>query len=123
MVGHDFAQLRALIRRPRRFPRAHDRHAQRDEGRSQPTRGADVLVQDGLREQRGQRLLHDIVSLLNDHGLVLRTLQPVPHFDGDLVEVNAFFTKSRFAVRALNQDQRRKFALLTKVWELPDYRP
>jgi FkbM family methyltransferase len=72
---------------------------------------------------RGQKLLHDIVSLLADYGLVLRTLQHATSFDGDLVEVNAFFTKSRFAVRLLDQDRRRKFGLLTKVWELAEYRP
>jgi hypothetical protein len=72
---------------------------------------------------RGQKLLHDIISLMSDHGLVLRTLQHVAQFDGDLVEVNAFFTKSRFAVRSLTPDQRRKFSLLTKVWELPEYPP
>jgi FkbM family methyltransferase len=72
---------------------------------------------------RGQRLLHDIIALLGDFGLVLRTLQHVEQFDGDLVEVNAFFTKSRFAVRQLTAERRGKFDLLTKVWELPVYPP
>jgi FkbM family methyltransferase len=72
---------------------------------------------------RGQKLLHDIVSMLSDYGLVLRTLQHVGQFDGDLVEVNAFFTMPLHAVRRLSPSQRRKFDLLTKVWELPVYRP
>jgi FkbM family methyltransferase len=72
---------------------------------------------------RDQKLLHDIVSMLRDYGLVLRTLQHVGQFDGDLVEVNAFFTKSRYQLRSLSPLQRRKIDLLTKVWELPVYRP
>jgi FkbM family methyltransferase len=72
---------------------------------------------------RGQKLLHDIVSLLDDYGLVLRTLQHVGQFDGDLVEVNAFFTKSRHQLQSLVPLRRRKFDLLTRVWELPMYRP
>jgi hypothetical protein len=47
----------------------------------------------------------------------------VGQFDGDLVEVNAFFTKSRYQLRSLSPLQRRKIDLLTKVWELPVYRP
>jgi FkbM family methyltransferase len=72
---------------------------------------------------REQKLLHEIIGMLRDYGLMLRTLQLVGQFDGDLVEVNAFFTKSRHAVRSLSPPQRRKFDLLTKVWELPVYRP
>lgn len=72
---------------------------------------------------RGQKLLHDIVSLLAEYGQVLRTLQHVGQFDGDLVEVNAFFTKPRRAIQALSPQRRQKFDLLTKVWELPAYRP
>jgi FkbM family methyltransferase len=72
---------------------------------------------------RGQKLLHDVISLLSNYGLVLRNLEHVPHFDGDLVEVNAFFTKPRFVVRDFSPVQKRKFELLTKVWGLPTYLP
>jgi len=72
---------------------------------------------------RGQRLLHDIISLLSDYGLVLRTLQHVGQFDGDLVEVNAFFTPPRRAIASLTSLQRQKFDLLTQVWELSPYHP
>jgi FkbM family methyltransferase len=71
---------------------------------------------------RGQKLLHDIIAYLGDFGFVLRALEPVPHFDGDYVEANAFFTKARAAVRAYDATQRRKFDLLTKVWGLTPYR-
>ena len=33
----------------------------------------------------GQKLFHELVRLLDDFELVLRKLQPVPHFDGDLI--------------------------------------
>jgi FkbM family methyltransferase len=72
---------------------------------------------------RGQKVLQDIVGLLSNYGMVLRNLEPSPNFDGDLVEVNAFFTKPRHAVRMLNTLRRQKFDLLIKAWELPAYRP
>ena len=73
---------------------------------------------------REQRLLHEIIALLGEYGFVLRKLEQnkMDHFDGDLVEVDAFFTKPRAAVRSYNQVQRRKFDLLTEVWQLPHYR-
>jgi FkbM family methyltransferase len=73
---------------------------------------------------RGQRLMHDIVALLSDHGFVLRKLDQdkIGNFDGDLVEVDAFFTKPRSVVRSYGEIQRRKFDLLTEVWHLAKYR-
>lgn len=67
---------------------------------------------------RDQKLLHDLVGLLENFGLVLRKLEPVPHFDGDLVEVDAFFTRSRPSMQALGASERRKFDLMCRVWEL-----
>jgi FkbM family methyltransferase len=73
---------------------------------------------------RGQKLLHDLIALLGTYGLVLRRLDTdskLSHFDGDLIEADAYFTKSRRAVRGLDSAQRTKFALLTQVWQLPPY--
>jgi FkbM family methyltransferase len=73
---------------------------------------------------RGQKLLHDLISLLDTYGLVLRRLDTsskLSHFDGDLIEADAYFTKSRRAMRKLDSVQRTKFALLTEVWQLPPY--
>ena len=67
---------------------------------------------------RNQKLLHDVVRLLDSFGLVLRKLEPVPHFDGDLVEVDAFFTRSRESMQTLGEVARRKFDLMRQVWEL-----
>lgn len=73
---------------------------------------------------REQKLLGDIIALLREYGFVLRKLDQnkMNNFDGDLVEVDAFFTKPRHVVRAYNATQRRKFDLLTEVWELAPYR-
>jgi FkbM family methyltransferase len=69
---------------------------------------------------RDQHLLHEIIALLGDYGFVLRKLDQnkMDHFDGDLVEVDAFFTKPLSVVRSYDQIQRRKFDLLTTVWQL-----
>jgi len=69
----------------------------------------------------GQKLLHDIVELLGRHGLVLRRLNRVPHFDNAFVEGDAFFTCERRAVSSLPPAQLDKFRLLQDVWELPPY--
>lgn len=73
---------------------------------------------------RDQRLLHEIISLLSHYGFVLRKLDQnkMDNFDGDLVEVDAFFTKPCATVRSYNPDQRSKFDLLTEVWGLHRYR-
>ncbi|GAN77037.1 FkbM family methyltransferase [Acidisphaera rubrifaciens] len=70
---------------------------------------------------QGQALLGDIVELLARFGLVLRRTEPVPGFEGDEVIVNAFFTRNRAAVAALEPARRRKFARLCAVWSLPPY--
>lgn len=69
----------------------------------------------------GQKLLHELVRLLEEFGLVFRKLQPVGHCDGDLIEVDAFFTRRCDAFKVLGAVERRKFALLTHVWGLPTY--
>ena len=41
----------------------------------------------------GQKLLPDIIALLEQYGFTLRDLRPQRHFDADFVEVNAYFAK------------------------------
>ncbi len=69
----------------------------------------------------GQYLLHDIVKFLELFGMRLRRLDRVPHFDGDLVEADVYFTKERTAVLNYGVSEMNKFLLLQKVWELPPY--
>jgi FkbM family methyltransferase len=73
---------------------------------------------------RDQHLLHEIVSLLGAHGFVLRKLEQnkMDNFEGDLVEVDAYFTKPRGMVMSYDAVDRGKFDLLTRVWELAAYR-
>jgi FkbM family methyltransferase len=68
-----------------------------------------------------QKLLHDLIGLLQDFGLVLRKIAPVPHFDGDIVEVDAYFTRPRPSIQKLPDNERWKFDLLTGVWGLQHY--
>jgi FkbM family methyltransferase len=67
---------------------------------------------------RGQKLIGEIASFLDDFGFVLRDLRNVPNFDGDAIEFDAFFTKRREEVLSLSHPARTKFALLTEVWQL-----
>jgi FkbM family methyltransferase len=67
---------------------------------------------------QGQKLIGDIVDLLARHRFVLREIRPVPHFDGDVVEVDAFFTRRRDDVSRFSSARQKKLALLTEVWGL-----
>jgi FkbM family methyltransferase len=68
-----------------------------------------------------QKLIGEIVGLLARSGFVLREIRPTPNFDGDVVEVDAFFTKRRDEVQRLSPAQRKKFTLLTEVWGLSPF--
>jgi FkbM family methyltransferase len=68
-----------------------------------------------------QKLLHELTELLSKFDFVLRRLTPSPNFEGDLIEVDAFFTKRREFVRQLEPIRRGKFNLITEVWNLPNY--
>jgi FkbM family methyltransferase len=70
---------------------------------------------------QGQKLLHDLVAFLSDFGFVLRGMTPVAHFDGDVVEVDAWFTKNISVWRGLGEDEKRKFSLRCQAWDLIDY--
>lgn len=67
---------------------------------------------------KGQKLLHDLVTMLAGYGLHLRRLEKVPGFEGDMVCVNAYFTRGKARRAELTPEQEPKFALLERVWGL-----
>lgn len=67
---------------------------------------------------KGQKLLHDLVALLAPFSLHLRRIEPVPGFEGDLVCVNAYFTRGKAGHPDLTREQLSKYALLQRVWGL-----
>ncbi len=68
-----------------------------------------------------QKLLHHLMGLLSDFGFVLRKLTQVSSFDGDVVELDAWFTKDIHAWRRFDPGQQEKFTLICKAWDLIDY--
>ncbi|MET7244644.1 FkbM family methyltransferase [Methylobacterium sp. EM32] len=70
----------------------------------------------------GQKLLHDLVRLLKPFGLALRKIVPVDHFDGDIVEVDAWFTCDAARAAALDPERAAKLAFIETVWDLPAHR-
>jgi FkbM family methyltransferase len=70
----------------------------------------------------GQKLLQDLVELLGRHGLVLRQMTPVDHFDGDLVEVDAWFTCDLERLKTLSEVELQKLGIIESVWALPPRR-
>lgn len=70
---------------------------------------------------KGQKLFGDIINFLADFGFVLRKMTPVPSFDGDVVELDAWFTKDMRTWRTFELSSREKFALVCRVWDLIDY--
>lgn len=71
----------------------------------------------------GQKLLADIVDILGRAGLTLRKIEPVNHFDGDIVEVDAWFTCSIERINTLSTQRASKLQFLEKVWGLGPRRP
>jgi FkbM family methyltransferase len=63
----------------------------------------------------GQRLLGDIVALLSKFDLVLKRTRTIEHFEGDLVEVDAFFGPSRAALARMSAERRRQLAFVEAV--------
>jgi len=64
------------------------------------------------------KLIHLLIAFLSDFGFVLRKLTPVPGFDGDVVELDAWFTKDIQAWRRFDPVEREKFALICRVRDL-----
>jgi FkbM family methyltransferase len=64
----------------------------------------------------GERLFGEIIELLDGFGFRLRQATPQNSFDGDLVEVNAVFTRSPH--RIASEEGRLKLALVDRVLQL-----
>jgi hypothetical protein len=56
--------------------------------------------------------------MLAQFGLYLRRIEPVEGFEGDLVCVNAYFTRGKAGQPNLTDEQKPKYALLRRVWGL-----
>ena len=70
---------------------------------------------------QGTKLLGDVVAYLRGFDLMLRRFEPLDAFDHDLFVGNAFFTMSKQRVARLDLVQRRKFDLMSDVWNLSAY--
>ncbi len=70
-----------------------------------------------------QKLFGDLVQYLAKFGFVLRKIDcdKMEHFAGDLVEVDAYFSKDRRSIRRLPPRARQKYEVLAKAWALPAY--
>ena len=55
-----------------------------------------------------QKLLGDLIALLEPYGFVLRRLSPVPSFDGDVVELDAWFTQEHRSLAAAGRGGARQ---------------
>lgn len=69
---------------------------------------------------KNQKLFHELTRLLGSFGLVLRRITPVDHFDGDLVEVDAWYTVSSERAAALDENDAWKHLRILKEWGLPN---
>jgi FkbM family methyltransferase len=67
---------------------------------------------------RDQKLIGDIVRMLEDFDFSLRELRQVPNFDGDAVEFDAFFTKRCDRRNQLSEIARKKLSVITDVWRI-----
>ena len=70
---------------------------------------------------RNQKLMHEMVAFLGVFGFMLRAIKPKANFDGDIVELDAWFTKDRARWKGLDDHARKKFAVIADVWGLKDY--
>lgn len=71
----------------------------------------------------GQKLLGEIVELLSAFDFKLRKIDQnkMDHFAGDLVEVDAYFTKSRREIKKATRQIKDKYEFLASIWQIPDY--
>ncbi len=67
---------------------------------------------------KGQRLLGDLVALLDRHGLAARRLEEQRSFDTDAVEFNVYFT--RRDRNGLDEAALGKLAVVERLWGLSD---
>lgn len=69
-----------------------------------------------------QPLLGDIVDYLAKYDLAVRKMQPVDHFDSDIVELDVWFTPSSPRSSRLDPGDRAILSLVEEVWRLPPHR-
>ncbi len=67
---------------------------------------------------KDQKLLGDIVAMLDQHGFSVRTLREQRNFDGDAVEFNAFFTRRSDRLPSSKAQAERKLQFIENVWHL-----
>jgi FkbM family methyltransferase len=65
-----------------------------------------------------QKLLGDVIKLVESHGLMLQKLEGVDHFQGDLIEFNAWFTPGPQRLTMLSPVQKRKLQFIREAWGL-----
>jgi FkbM family methyltransferase len=70
---------------------------------------------------KGQKLLYQIIDLLSAYDFVLRRLDPIRHYNGDLVEADAVFTKPLRVIQPRSALDRLKHCLICDVWGLEQY--
>jgi len=78
---------------------------------------------------RDQKMIGDLVDLLQPYDFVLRkvsnsrspTLNGDPHFEGDLIEVDATFTKNKQWLRNRSEHTKSDFAVACGVVGVPPY--
>jgi len=67
---------------------------------------------------KGQKLFQDTVRYLMDFGFSLRRLCPTGLFDGDIVELDGWFTASHSRTLTLDETSRNKLKLVEREWGL-----
>jgi hypothetical protein len=67
-----------------------------------------------------QKLFHNIARYLSDFGLVCKSLKPLHHWDGHLVEFDAVFTKTATALTKLPPQSARKLEAVIKDLEIAE---
>lgn len=70
---------------------------------------------------KNQRLLGELVTFLATFGIYLRRLNPIDHFDGEIVEADVLFT--RRPDPSLSDRQRRKLDFIERLYGLGRNRP
>ena len=70
-----------------------------------------------------EKSFSDVISLLAEFGFVLRKIDSdkMGNFAGDLVEFDAYFTKTRQNIKASNVKVKDKYDIITALWDLPEY--
>ena len=66
----------------------------------------------------GQKLFNEVNNQLFSYGFSLRRIVPVNHFDGDVVELDAWYTIEAERMNKLGPIEQRKLSLIENEWKL-----